>query len=185
MPRALLLSVSLASLAAASVLAPGCTCAKTAGVTGDTDGAAADALATSEAGAVTASVEAAHLSAPIAATRVGGGSVLVAGLVVPDKAIVVTRLDANGTGFSVTAFRGVAWSQDAELRMYPADGGGAVVVWRGPRDGKSVRQMIAIGKGGELKGTPIDIGAVACATEDGLAWTERATGGKSRVVLKG
>jgi hypothetical protein len=175
----------VALLLLALAIAPGCTC-KSASVTGDPDAGTQGAGATTEASAgATASGETAHLSAPIAAARVGGGAVVVAGLVVPDKAIVVTRLEAGGgTGFTVTALHGVAWSQDAELRVYPADGG-VVVVWRGPREGKAVRQLVAIGKGGELKGGPLDIGAVACATEDGLVWTERGTGGKSRVVLKG
>lgn len=184
MPRALVVSLLL-TLA----LAPGCTCAKSGPAAGADGGAGAASGANDAADGpnATATGPAAHFSSPIAATRVGGGAVVVAGLVVPDKAIVLTRLEAGGaTAFTVTALRGATWSQDAELRVYPTGGdGGVVVVWHGLRDGKSVRQMVAIGKGGELKGGPADVGAVACATEDALVWTERAAAGKSRVALKG
>ncbi len=163
----------------------GCMCSKS-GANGEaSDGSAASAVATNDAGSPGPIAPSAHFSNPIAATRAGGGAVLVAGLVVPDKVIAITRLEAGGgTSFTVNALRGVTWSADADLRLFPADGG-AVVVWRGPRDGKPVRQMIVIGKGGELKGDPIDIGTVSCATEEAVAWTERATGGKTKVVAKG
>jgi hypothetical protein len=109
----------------------------------------------------------------------------VAGLVVPEKSIAVTRIDASGaTAYTVAALRGVAWSQDADLRVYPSDAGGAVVVWRGLRDGKLVRQMVTVAKDGALAGVPVDVGAATCATEDGVAWTERASAGKTRVVLR-
>jgi hypothetical protein len=124
-------------------------------------------------------------SKPIAAARAGGGAVLVAGLVAAEKAIVVSRVEsASGKAtFRTSALKNVGWTADAELRAYPADGG-AAVVWRGLRDGKMVRQMILVGKEGAVEGDPFDVGPATCATDDGVAWTERGSNGKTRVLLR-
>ena len=186
MARAFVVPV-LVGLGVGLAVAPGCTCSKASPLLTDGEGGAPVAVvapgaldaAASPAGAGAG----ARFSAPIAAARVGGGAVLVAGLVVPDKAIVVTRIEPGGrSAFTVTALRGVAWSQDAELRVFSADGG-AAVVWRGVRDGRTVRQMVTLGKGGEVQGEPVDVGTVACSTEDALVWTEKGTG-KWRVLAK-
>jgi hypothetical protein len=171
-------------LGLAFAFAPACTCSKATPPTADGEAGAPVASAVADAAvAPSAGVGDARFSAPIAAARVGGGAVLVAGLVAADKTIAVTRLEPGGrAGFTVTVLRGVAWSQDAELRVFAADGG-AVVVWRGVRDGKTVRQMVTLGKGGEVQGEPVDVGAVACSTEDALVWTEKGAG-KARVLAK-
>ena len=174
----------LLSMVSALALAPGCTCAKSGQDGAEGGPTVAHATTAAADGNVATGRPAARFSAPIAATRVGGGAVLVAGLVVPDKTIVVTRLEAGGaTDFPVVALRGVTWSSDAELRLFPADGG-AAVIWRGLRDGKQVRQMVAVGKAGDVRGEPVEVGAPACATEDGLAWIERGPSGRTRVALR-
>src|SRR5262249_40160784 len=126
-----------------------------------------------------------RFSKPIAATRAGGGAVVVAGLVVPEKAIVVTRIDAatGKASFTTAALKKVGWTPDSELKAYPADGG-AAIVWRGSREGKMVREMVIVGKDGAVKGDPIDVGPATCATDDGVAWTERGANGTTRVLLR-
>ncbi len=180
MPRALVLA-SVLVFATAS----GCTCSRSS--SRDGAGGAEDAethVANGAGAAATPGSASPRLSAPIAATRAEGGAVLVAGVVAADKSLVVTRVGpAGATGFSVTALRGVAWSPDAELRLYPA-AGGAALVWRGVRDGKPVRQMVLVGKAGEVAGEPVDVGTVACATEEAIVWTERAGAGKTRVIAR-
>ena len=155
---------------------PACTCAKSSPTPAESGDGAVTVVRAMPGDAM----EPARFSAPIAATRIAGGVVLVAGLVVPRATIAITRIEAGGqTSFTVDALRDVKWSQDAELRLFPA-GEGAVLVWRGLRDGKSVRQMVMIGPRGEVKGAPAEIGAAACVTEDGIAWTERAPAGATR-----
>ena len=166
---------ALGGLVVAAALSS-CTCAKSApAIAEDSGGAAAAKPAAVDAGA------AAQFSAPIAATRIVGGAVLVAGLVVPRATIAVTRIEPGGrTAFTVDILRDVKWSQDVELRLYPA-ADGAVAVWRGLVQGKTVRQMVTLGPRGEVKGAPLEIGAAACATEDEMAWTERGNAGITRV----
>jgi hypothetical protein len=162
---------------------PGCTCgsksaAPSAGVDAEAPAAASAAPSALPAGAGV------RFSRPIAAARAGGGAVLVAGLVVPEKAIVVTRIEPSGAStFTTRALRNVGWTADAELRAYPADGGVAVV-WRGLRDGKMVRQLAVVAKDGALVGEPVNVGPSTCATDDGVSWAEPGAGGKSRVVVR-
>lgn len=109
------------------------------------------------------------LSAPIAASHVGEGHVVVAGLDVPARAIRVQKLRGAGDVVAErTILDELKWTSDAELRMSAA-GGGVVVTWRGLRNGKAVQQMVLLGKDLAPKGSPVDVTATSCATRD-MVW---------------
>jgi hypothetical protein len=123
----------------------------------------------------------ARFSAPIAATRLAGGNLLVAGLVVPDGVIRLASLRPDrATEWTADALRGLVWAADADLRAYPA-ADGAAIVWRGVRDGKSGRTLALVGPRGESRGDPIDVGASLCTTADEIAWLEGRSGSTVRV----
>jgi hypothetical protein len=67
--------------------------------------------------------------------------------------------------------------------MYPAENG-ATVIWRGLQNGKRISRMVVLGNDGQPKGEPLDVGASGCATEDGMAWSEPGSGGRTRVVQR-
>ncbi len=122
-----------------------------------------------------------RFSRPIAATRMGDGSTVVAGLAVPTSSIIATRVLADGTiAWSKSVLDGVAWTTGADLRALPAPQG-AAIVWRGQRAGKNVTQMVRVGAGGDARGTAVDVGPAACATDDALAWLEHGTHGTTKV----
>lgn len=164
----------------ASVSAGGCSCGK--------KDAPAEGTATSSAStapsSVAASTNPAIFSAPIAAARLEGGAVIAAGLVVATKSITAQRIEADGRiAWSRELIRDVAWSQDAELKAYPMKSG-AAIVWRGVRDAKNAKVLAPIGADGKSLEAPIDVGALACATDDGAAWNETVPGGKTRIHLR-
>lgn len=112
------------------------------------------------------------LSAPIAATVLDDGQVLVAGLDVPLASVRVQRISAKGEVTEErTVLEGVAWSSDAELRL--ASGGpGAMLTWRGRRAGKPVKQLTFLGPDLGTKGEAVDVSVGSCATRDGLWSTD-------------
>jgi hypothetical protein len=111
-------------------------------------------------------------SAPIAAVRVAGRTV-VAGLVAAEGIVRVVAFGSAGeTLWSTDALQGVAWIPDAELRLLPMREGLALM-WRGLRDdGGSGRTLALLGANGEPRGRPLAIGGAPCATMDTTAWIE-------------
>jgi hypothetical protein len=147
---------------------PSCTCSKTPEATTADAGDAASASAPD----AEAIAEPGGLSAPIAAARVEGGDIVVAGLDVPAKAIRVQRIDANEAVIGdKTILDGLKWSSDADLKVAPA-GKGAAITWRGLRNGKLVRQLVILGADLVAKGEPIDVTAASCATQDAIWYTD-------------
>jgi hypothetical protein len=127
---------------------------------------------------------AARFSAPIAAAHATSGGVYVAGLVVPDKAIAVTRIEANGTtSWTRNILDGVAWSGDADVRVFPA-GDGALVLWRGPRNGKNAHVIVNVSAKGDVVGAPVDVGAATCATDTEIAWSQSSANGPTAVRVR-
>lgn len=139
----------------------------------DTAPATADAEARS-------TLVAAPFSAPIGAARVDHVDV-VAGLIAAEGTVRAMGLGAAGIAWTTDVLHGVAWVPDAELRLEAAPGGGVAVLWRGLRDGKSARTLVLLGPHGELRGDPIDVGALSCATSEGVAWTSPHSTGPTRV----
>jgi hypothetical protein len=157
-----------ASIAIAiGVAGGGCTCSKA------TDPAAAGADAGDEAAVVTADAgEAGGLSAPIAAARIEGGDVVVAGIDVPARSIRVQRINAKDEVTSDrTIFEGALWSSESDLKVVPA-AQGVAVTWRGLRSGKLVRQMLVLGADLTPKGESTNVAGTSCATRDALWFTD-------------
>jgi hypothetical protein len=121
----------------------------------------------------------APFSAPIGAARVDHVDV-VAGLIAAEGTVRAMGLGPGGVAWSADVLHGVAWAPDAELRLEAA-AGGIAVVWRGLRDGKAGRSMVLVGPRGEPRGEPIDVGALSCATSDGIAWVGPHAPGPTRV----
>lgn len=149
----------------------GCTCSK-----GSEPGAASDAANGDAAeDAAAASVEAGApggLSAPIAATRIEAGDVVVAGLDVPAKAIRVQRINPNDeVTIDRTILEGVLWSSESDLKIVPA-ARGVAVTWRGLRGGRLVRQMLVLGPDLAPKGEILDVTGASCATREALWFTD-------------
>ena len=142
--------------------------------------AASAASSSPEATAPAATASASHVSdaifsAPIGAARIASGSILVAGLVVPTKAITLTSLDiAGAVEWTADALTGVEWASDARLGVLPL-GDGAAIVWTGARNGRPSTYLAIVGPHGELKGDPIESGTAPCATLDTLVWVDPAT----------
>ena len=111
-------------------------------------------------------------SAPIGATRITDGTVLVAGLVVPTTSITLTGMSpAGATMWRTEALADVAWNSDAHLSVLPV-GDGAAVIWLGPRGGKMGTYAVLIGAHGETKHVPIEMGTAPCATRDAIVWVD-------------
>jgi hypothetical protein len=121
----------------------------------------------------------APFSAPIGAARVDHLDV-VAGLIAAEGTVRAMGLGPGGVAWTADVLHGVAWAPDAELRLEAA-AGGIAVVWRGLRDGKAGRSMVLIGPRGEPRGEPVDVGALSCATSEGIAWVGPHAPGASRV----
>jgi hypothetical protein len=51
-------------------------------------------------------------------------------------------------------------------------------------NGKNGRVAVAVGSDGRILSGPFDVGALTCATDDGLAWTATVSGGASQVTLR-
>ncbi len=115
------------------------------------------------------------LSAPIAAALAANGDVIVAGLDVPAKAIRVQRI---GTKDEVVADKialgDVAWSTDAELKLFAHPKEGVALTWRGLRGGKLVRQLAILGPDLTPKGEPTEVSAASCATRDAVWFSDGA-----------
>ncbi len=155
----------------------GCTCRKSTPEVAPSSGSASppDRVA-----APAAQITAPRFSAPIAATAVGDGAVVVAGLAAADKRVRVARIEGDGrVGWSRDVFEGAAWASDAELSLYRVDKG-LVVLWRGLQGGKQRRSAVLLSEDGLASGPPFVVGSVACATQRGLYWIEA---GKRSVQL--
>ena len=122
-------------------------------------------------------------SAPIAAARVNGVDV-VAGLVASEGVVRAMGLGAGRVAWTVDVLRSVGWTADAELRVFPAADGFAVL-WRGLLDGKSAFRLLVRGPRGEERGEPFPIGPISCNTVDGFAWIGPHEGGHTAVFARG
>lgn len=152
----------------AAITLGGCTCSKTTppGAQAPVDAADEVALAAPQAGPP------GGLSAPIAATRIEAGDVVVAGLDVTAQAIRVQRINPNDqTSIDRTIFDGVKWSSESDLKVVPA-ARGVAVTWRGLRNGHLVRQMLLLGPDLAPKGEVVDVSAASCATREALWFTD-------------
>jgi hypothetical protein len=111
-------------------------------------------------------------AAPIAATHVNDGAVVVAGVDLAAKAIRVRKI---GEKDEILADRivleGVAPSTEADLKVVPA-AGGAAITWRGLRQGKLVRELVVTRPDLTPIGSPVEVAAASCATRDALYWTD-------------
>jgi len=157
----------------AIAIVPSCTCSKAPDGTNAPD---AEAHVADSAGEAIA--EPGGLSAPIAATRIEGGDVIVAGLDVAAKAIRVQRIGTKDeVSADKTVLDGLKWSPDADVKIAPA-AKGAAITWRGLRNGKLVRQLVIVGPDLTAKGEPVDVTAASCATQDAVWYTDgkKATG---------
>jgi hypothetical protein len=162
-------------LAAIAVSGGACTCSR------GSEPAQADAAgavsAVSDAGVMAAeasdeSGSGGGLSAPIAAARGDQGDVVIAGLDVAARAIRVQRISAKDEVLAErTIFEGAAWTSEAELKVMPA-GAGVVVVWRGLRAKKPVRQALVLGPDLAPVGEAADVTPGACATRDALWYAD-------------
>jgi hypothetical protein len=102
---------------------------------------------------------------------------MIAGLVVPTGTISVTALGANGaTQWTHDVITGVLWSANATLSVLPSKGG-AIVVWRGLRNGQEVTVAAEVSLDGKIEGEPYPIGAAACVTDTDLAWIDHGPKG--------
>lgn len=114
------------------------------------------------------------LSAPIAAAYAANGDVIVAGLDANAKAIRVQRINSKD---EVVADRAVLpdveGGSDADLKV-AASADGAAFTWRGLRSGKLVRQLVVLTPDLEIKGTPGEVSAASCATNDTLWFSDGA-----------
>jgi hypothetical protein len=107
------------------------------------------------------------LSLPIAADHDPSGRVYVAGLVAADHSVGVSLFDATGhLVWAQGALDNLWFSSDAHLDVVAATHG-AVVVWRGLRNGKRVRIARWIGDDGKPT-TTFDVGSNACTVGDDL-----------------
>lgn len=161
------------------VIAPGCTCERSARVASDAGAPAAPVEVAVGGGLVPSS---ALFSAPIAGARSGGDSV-VAGLLAAAGVVRVMGVSGGHPTWTADALTEVTWSPDAELLLQAAHGGFALV-WRGLHAGKAGRTLVLIGPHGEPQGAPLDIGPAFCVTGVGVAWLEPRGGGPSRVMAR-
>lgn len=144
-----------------------CTCSK-----GSSPAASTDPPAPADSAAPRVAGEPGGLSAPIAATVVGQGDVIVAGLDVPASSIRVQRISAKDeVRAERTVLEGVAWSSESDLKLLPA-ADGVAVTWRGLRNGKLVRQLLVLDAGLAPKGNAVEVAAASCATQDALWFTD-------------
>lgn len=131
------------------------------------------------------------ISAPIAATRVEGGDVVVVALDVAAKGVRAFRIGPDDTiKVERILIDDVAWVSDAELKIWRA-GDGVAVVWRGKRGGKVGRFLAVAGPNLVAKREPTEVAAGSCATEDALYSTDgrrvvarKWTGGTHRYDLR-
>ena len=117
----------------------------------------------------------AALSLPMAADHDALGGVWVAGFVAARNAINVSRFDARGRLVAnIDALTGLKWSADAHVDTIAATRG-ALVVWRGIREGKRTRVAQWVNDDVTLGTTPFPVGSNACAAGGSLF----TIGGKS------
>jgi hypothetical protein len=148
-------------------------------------------LASADAGAAAANAgSGAIFSLPIAAARVAGANprsgddVIAVGLVVATRAVTAARIDASGRpAWTRAAIAETTWSPDAELHAWPITAG-AAVVWRGPVGKKSGHLAVVLTPEGRVADGPFDVGSFVCATDEGLAWSEGAAKGATRIHLR-
>jgi hypothetical protein len=141
--------------------------------TSTTDGGASSASAS--ASAPHPSAASAPLSLPIAADHDASGAVYVAGFVAARSTVSLSRFDDRAAlEWSVDAIANLGFSADAHVDVV-ATTHGAVVVWRGIRDGKRTRVARFVSDAGAPTGEPFSIGASACAVGNSLY----SIGGKS------
>jgi hypothetical protein len=165
--RVLALAVSIASARCSS-------CKSTAA------GDAGPPLASASASATPHATPAA-LSLPMAADHDASGGVWVAGFVAARNAINVSRFDAQGRLVaSIDALASLKWSADAHVDVIAA-ARGALVVWRGIREGKRTRVAQWLNDDATLGAAALAIGSNACAAGS-TVFTIGGKGGSSVVA---
>ncbi|AKV00005.1 hypothetical protein AKJ09_06668 [Labilithrix luteola] len=111
-------------------------------------------------------------SAPIAASRLSNGEVLVAGLDVAAKAIRLQRISAKDEIVAdKTVLDGIRWSPEVDLKVAPV-GPGVALTWRGKRNDKLVRQMLLVGQDLAPASEVADVAAGSCTTRDAVWFTD-------------
>lgn len=165
------LALLLGSIAASG---GACTCSK-GSEPAQADASGAVAVASDAALAATDASEDAGgggLSAPIGAARGDKGDVVVAALDVAARAIRVQRISSKDEILADrTIFDGAGWTSESEVKVMPA-GAGVVVVWRGLRAKKPVRQALVLGADLAPIGEPVDVAPASCVTRDALWYTD-------------
>lgn len=165
---------------AAACAAPACTCGKSAGPAAAADAGDVDAsVAIADASVDASRAAGGRLSLPIAATRTRDEKVLVAGLVVADKAIAVVALDgaSNVVGQS-TVIEGAGWTSGAELRFLAGPSGPALF-FHGVRDGKRADLVVRLDEAGRASAAPMEVGPSPCRVGDDVVWL---ASGKAHVL---
>ncbi len=168
MTRPDLRAVLLGAAFVGALAAPACTCNKKPEGEGSPAASGTPAVPSGELSSNPPPASS-RFSAPIAAARVSGSSdVVVVGLDVASKAIRLQHVGASGeVKADRTVLEDVAWSSDADLKLF-ASAGGTSLVWRGKHHGKQGRTLVLLGadftpRAGQK---PIEVGAASCATQD-------------------
>jgi len=178
----------LVVLVAFAMVCSGCTCGAKSGAGGAAEAGAADLAGDAGpagAGAAKTMETAADLSAPVGAAHAPGGAVLVAGLVAARHVIALSRIEPSGAiAWTRDVLGGIGWMPDADVRVYAAPDGGALVTVRALRDGKPARALVGVDPAGQPRGEIEDVGSGACATDEGLSWVRRDAGGKASLVAR-
>ena len=120
---------------------------------------------------------AARFSRPIAAVRGASGVTFVAGLAVSTSTIALTAIGPDGvTRWTRDAITGVTWGPNAAVSTFAA-GTGAVVTWRGQRNGQEGTVASEMSADGKLAQEPYAVGAAACTTDAQIAWIDHGARG--------
>ncbi len=107
---------------------------------------------------------------------------MVAGLVPSHHAIAVADIGDDGlTRWTVDVLSGVSVGPNVELKVFPA-ADGAVVVYRGVREGRSFTEAVLVDARGQIPGPAFEAGPAACATDDALAWMGHPSAGAANVL---
>jgi len=118
---------------------------------------------------------------PVAAVHSTSGGTFVAGLAPARAVVVASMIGADGASlWTRDVFQGVSASGNPTLTVLPTSTG-ALVVWRGPANGKEATLAAGISLKGDLEGEPVAVSSAACTTREQLIWVERGTQGASNV----
>lgn len=171
----------LAWLAVLALPFAGCTCSRSSS---PASGDAGAATVVASGSGTTVVPGAAVFSLPIGAAHASGGDAYFAGLVAARNVYELVKIKADGsTAWSVDALTNVHWSSDADVHVFGSPSGGALVLGRGTRDGKLVREIVGVDANGKIRGPAEATKNDACAIAGGVA-SLRETGDKAFVTLR-